>query len=229
MKTSNKIIFSTGILLFLSIITYTFMMRGAYQEALKNPVSSEVKIGLKTVKYLNLEYDGDIIFKKGDKFEIIVDRDFKDSVGIVYKNDGLNLDVSKLGEVTIFLPEFPEMNFTREQQIRYKDGNAIDEKQEDYRTIYIDKSFQSGNFVATFLNNANLHFTKCQFDKIDVKGKENVSLTLEASTIKQFNANLVKSSTLSVNYSTIQSKNIVLGDDCSVNIVGKESRAMFLK
>lgn len=229
MKTSNKLLISSGICLILGIITHTFMMRGAYQEALKNPLASEVKIGLKTVKFLTLEYNGDITFKKGNKFEIIVERDFKDSIKTVYKNESLNLDISKLGKVTIFLPDFPEMNFIEKRIIREKREIEVYGEPENYRNIMVDSTFQSGNFVATFFGNTNLFFTKCQLDKIDVKGKENVSLTLEASIIKQFNVDLVKSSTLSVNYSTIQSKNIVLGDYCSVNVVGKKARAMFLK
>jgi hypothetical protein len=226
MKTSNKIITTAAICLFLGIITYTFMMRGAYQEALKNPVSSEVKIGLKTVKYLNLTYDGDIIFKKGDKFEIIVNRDYKDSLITDYQNDSLNLDISKLGEVTIYLPNFPEMNFVEKLEIGKVRAKL---PRENYKNIYIDNTFQSGNFVATFQHDVTLNFESCRFDKIDTKSSQNLVFRLTKSDIQQLNLNLGKSSLLDINYSSIEAKNLVLGDSCEVKIRGKEARGIFLK
>jgi hypothetical protein len=229
MKTSNKIITAAAICIFLGIVTYTFMMRGAYQEAIKNPVSSEVKIGLKTVKYLNITYDDNIIFQKGNKFEITVNRVYKDSLTTDYQNDTLNLDISKLGEVTIHLPDFPVINFARKEIIRYKDNVAIDEAREDYRTIFVPKNFQSGNFIATFLNDAILNFDGCRFDKIDVKSQENVVFRLIKSDIQQLNLNLGKSSLLDINYSSIKAKNLVLSDSCEVKIRGKEARGTFLK
>ncbi len=229
MKTSNKIIIGTGICILLGIITHTFILRGAYLDALKNPISDEVNIGLKTVKYLNLQYGDDVTFKKGNKFEIIVSRNYQDSLITVYKNDSLNLDITKLREVTIFLPDFPQMNFVEKRGITPKKGIRVYGESENYTSIYVDSTFQSGNFVATFQKNTILNFYKCRFDKIDVKGQENVSLKIEKSDIKQLNLDLVKFSSLAINYSTIQSKNVVLGDSCKVSILGKEARTMFLK
>jgi hypothetical protein len=229
MKTSNKLLIGSGICILLGIITHTFILRGAYLDALKNPVSDEVNIGLKTVKYLNLEYNNDVTFKKGNKFEIIVSRDYKDSLTTVYKNDSLNLDITKLGEVTILLPNFPQINFIEKRAVMQKGGVQVYGEPKDYKGIYVDSTFQSGNFVATFQKNTILNFYKSRFDKIDVKGHENVLLKIEKSDIKQLNLDLVKFSSLAINYSTIQAKNVVLGDSCNVSIVGKEARTMFLK
>jgi hypothetical protein len=229
MKTSNKLLIGSGICLILGIITHTFILRGAYLDALKNPVSDEVNIGLKTVKYLNLQYGDDVTFKKGNKFEVIVNRNYKDSLITIYKNDSLNLDITKLGEVTIFLPDFPQMNFIEKRAVMQKEGVKVYGEPEDYKGIYVDSTFQSGNFMATFQKNTILNFYKCRFDKIDVKGQENVLLKIEKSDIKQLNLNLVKFSSLAINYSTIQAKNVVLGDSCNVSILGKEAKTMFLK
>jgi hypothetical protein len=235
MKTSNKIITAATICLVLAIVAYTFIMRGAYQEALKNPVSWEVKIGLKPVKYLNITYDDNINFKRGNKFEIIVDRPYKDSLNTAYKDESLDLDISKLGAVTIFLPDFPEMNFIRKSKINQggfvlQESNSVAyESHEERKGIMIDSTFQSGNFVATFQDAINLNFYKNQFYKIDVKGKENISLTIDNSQVKQLNVDLKKKSNLVINYSIVESKNLILDDDCSVNVIGKEARATFLK
>ncbi len=229
MKTSNKLLIGSGICLILGIITHTFILRGAYLEALKNPVSNEVTIGLKTVKYLNLEYTKNVTFKHGNKFEILVDRLYKDSLTTVYKSDSLNLDITKLGEVIIFLPIFPEMNFIQKKSTSIKRELVVYGEREDYASIDVDSTFQSGNFMATFQKNTILNFYKCQFNKVDIKGKENLVLKIDKSDVEQLNLDLIKFSSLAINYSTVQAKNIVLGDSCSVSVLGKEARSMFLK
>ena len=229
MKTSNKLLLGTGICIVLGIITHTFIMRGTYQNALKNPLSNKVNIGLKAVKYMNIEYRKDITFKHGDKFEIVVDRMYKDSLKINYKNNSLNLDISKVNEVTIILPTLPEMNFVEIKAPLEKKEVEVYGDNEDYRTIDVDSTFRKGNFVATFQKNANLYFRKCSFDKIDVKGKENLLVQIEKCEVAQLNLNLIKFSSLVINNSNIQAKNVVLGDSCNISISGKAAKATFLK
>lgn len=226
MKTSNKLLIALGIGLILSIVSYAFILRGAYQKALKNPISAEIKVPLKTVQYLNLTYNRDITFKYGSKFEIVIDRNLADSLILNYKNDTLNLDVTKTGGVTIFTPNLPITQFfdVSEQDDKNKGADY-----DDYRTVYVDSSFTSGNFVATFQKNGILNLKKCQFDKIDVKGKENLLVNIDKSQVKQLNLDLVKFSSLTINHSQIQSKNVVLGDSCNLSLLGKETRTTFLK
>ena len=230
MKTSNKLLIALGIGLMLSVVSYAYILRGAYQKALKNPISAEIKVPLKTVQYLNLTYNRDVTFKYGSKFEIVIDRNLADSLILNYKNNTLNLDVTKIGDVTIFSPNLPITQFldVSEQDDKNKEVMTYGDV-ETYRTISIDSSFTSGSFVATFQKNGNLNFTKCQLDKIDVKGKENLAVNIERSSVKQLNLDLVKFSSLAINHSQIQSKNVVLGDSCNLSLSGKETRTTFLK
>ena len=229
MKTSNKLLIGTGICILLGIISHTFIMRGAYLDALANPIANEVRIDLKAMKYLNLKYSKNVTFKRGDKFEILMNRFYKDSITIAYQKDSLNLDITKLGEVTILLPNFPEINFIQKIAKPLKKEIEVYGEPEEYMGIYVDSTFQSGNFVATFQKNAVLNFHKCRFDKIDVKGRESLVIKIEKSKVEQLNLDLIKFSSLAINYSTIQSKNIVLGDSCNVSILGKDARTTFLK
>ena len=226
MKTSNKLLIALGIGLILSIVSYAFILRGAYQKALKNPISAEIKVPLKSVQYLNLTYDRDITFKYGSKFEIVIDRSLADSLILNYKNDTLNLNVTKIGGVTIFTPNLP---ITRFIDVSEQDDKNKEADYDDYRTIFVDSSFVSGNFVATFQKNGNLRFYKCQLDKIDVNGKENLLVNIDKGQVKQLNLNLIKFSSLNINHSQIQSKNVVLGDSCNLSLLGKETRTTFLK
>ena len=109
------------------------------------------------------------------------------------------------------------MSFTKKDKLNYRDDTPI----------YIDGTFQSGDFVATSLINTNVEFIKCRFDKVDIQSKEKVEISLVGSDIKLLNLMLPKNSTLNLNYSNILSKNIVLGDSCSVTITGNKST--FLK
>lgn len=226
MKTSNKLLIALGIGLILSVVSYAYILRGAYQKALRNPISAEIKVPLKSVQYLNLTYNRDVTFKYGSKFEIVIDRSLADSLMMNYKNNTLNLDVTKIGDVTIFSPNLPIIQFIdkSEQGDKNKDADY-----DNYRTINVDSSFTSGSFVATFQKNGILNLTKCQLDKIDVKGKENLAVNIERSSVKQLNLDLVKFSSLAINHSLIQSKNIVLGDNCNLSLSGKETRTIFLK
>lgn len=226
MKTSNKLLIALGIGLMLSVVSYAYILRGAYQKALKNPISAEIKVPLKTVQYLNLTYNRDVTFKYGSKFEIVIDRNLADSLILNYKNNTLNLDVTKIGDVTIFSPNLPITQFIDKSE---QDDKNKETDYDNYRTVYVDSSFTSGSFVATFQKNGNLNFTKCQLDKIDVKGKENLAVNIERSSVKQLNLDLVKFSSLAINHSQIQSKNVVLGDSCNLSLSGKETRTTFLK
>ena len=92
MKTSNKLVIVTGICIILGIFSYAFVMRGAYQKALANPLANELRIELKVMKYLNLDYDSNVNFKKGSKFEIVLNKTDKDSLRIGYQGDTINLN-----------------------------------------------------------------------------------------------------------------------------------------
>lgn len=226
MKISNKLLIVLGIGLILSIVSYAYVLRGAYQKAVKNPISAEIKVPLKSVQYLNLSYNNDITFKYGSKFEIQIDRRLADSLSLNYKNDTLNLDVTKIGSITIFSPNLPITQFIDKSK---QEENNKEADFDNYKTVHIDSSFVSGNFIATFQKNGNLRFYKCRLDKIDVKGKENLLVNIEKSSVTQLNFDLVKFSSLVINHSQIQSKNVVLGDDCSLSLLGKETNTTFLK
>ena len=223
MKTSNKLLVGTGICIILGIFSYAFVMRGAYQKAFANPLANELRRDLKAMKYLNIEYHREVIFKRGDKFEIEVDKLYKDSIKVEHKGETLFLDVSKSIPVTIFLPNFPTVNFINKH---YEDKLSV-AKDDNIATIFIDSSFQKGEFLATFQNNGRINFNKCHLDKIDIKGQENVSITIENSEVKQLNLDLPKYSSLGIVYTKILSKNIILGDSCSVTVTGNQSA--FLK
>ena len=100
---------------------------------------------------------------------------------------------------------------------------AITKKDEDGTFIYVDRTFQSGDFVVTSLKNSFIGFNKCRFVKVDIKSENKATISMEGSEIKLLNIVLPKHSTLNLNYSTILTKNIVLGDSCSVNIIGNQS------
>ena len=210
MKTSNKLLIVTGICIILGIFSYAFVMRGAYQKALANPpLANELRIELKVMKYLKLDYDSNVNLKKGSKFEIVLNKTDKDSLRVGYQGDTLNLKIGDINNVTIYCPQLPVM--------------AITKKDEDGTFIYVDRTFQSGDFVVTSLKNSFTGFKKCRFDKVDIKSENKATISMEGSEIKLLNIVLLKHSTLNLNYSTILTKNIVLGDSCSVNIIGNQS------
>ena len=209
MKTSNKLVIVTGICIILGIFSYAFVMRGAYQKALANPLANELRIELKVMKYLNLDYDSNVNFKKESKFEIVLNKTDKDSLRIGYQGDTLNLKIGDINNVTIYCAQLPVM--------------AITKKDEDGTFIYVDRTFQSGDFVVTSLKNSFIGFKKCRFVKVDIKSENKANISMEGSEIKLLNIVLPKHSTLNLNYSTILTKNIVLGDSCSVNIIGNQS------
>lgn len=217
MKTSNKLLIGTGICIVLGIFSFAFILRGAYQKAIANPLANELRIGLKEMKYLNIEYNSYIIFKQGKKYEIVLNKNDKDSIITDYKGDMLNLKVGQIGNVTIYCPQLPIMTFIKKDRLNYKDDTPI----------YIDSTFQSGNFVVTSLKNSNIEFRKCHFDKVDIQSKNKAEISMENSEIKLLNLSLPKNSELNLNYSNIITKNIVLGDSCEVTITGNQST--FLK
>jgi hypothetical protein len=217
MKTSNKLLIGTGICIVLGIFSFAFMMRGAYQKALANPLTNELRIDLKAMKYLNISYDSYITFKHGNKYEIVMNKDEKDSLRIDYQGDIVNLGVGDISNVTIYCPQLPIMTFTKKGDWRNKDAGEI----------VVDSSFQSGDFVVTSLKNVNIEFKKSHFDKVDIQSKNKAEISMETCEVKLLNLSLPKHSELNLNYSSILSKNIVLGDSCSVIIVGNQSS--FLK
>jgi hypothetical protein len=217
MKTSNKLLIGTGICIVLGIFSFAFVMRGAYQKALANPLANELRIDLKAMKYLNLNYGSYLTFKRGNKYEIVLNKSDKDSLRIDYHGDILNLKVGDINNVTIYCPQLPIMTFTKKDIKSYRNDTPIS----------IDSTFQSGDFVVTSLSNSNIEFRQCRFDKMDIQSKEKAEISMEKSEIKLLNLSLPKNSTLNLNYSTILTKNIVLGDSCSVIIIGNQSN--FLK
>ncbi len=217
MKTSNKLLIGTGICIVLGIFSFAFVMRGAYQKALANPLANELRIDLKAMKYLNINFNSYVTFKQGDKYEIVMNKTEKDSLKIDYQGDMLNLGIGDISNVTIYSPQLPIMSFTKKVNLRNNDAGEI----------VVDSSFQSGDFVVTSLKNSNIEFRKCRFDKVDIQSKNKAEISVENSDIKLFNLSLPKNSELNLNYSTILTKNIVFGDSCSVNIIGNQSS--FLK
>lgn len=217
MKTSNKLLVGTGICIVLGIFSYAFVMRGAYQKALANPLANELRIDFKVMKYLNLSYVSYVTFKYGSKYEIVMNKNDKDSLRIDYQGDTLNLKVGDISNVTVYSPKLPIMTFTKGSNLPNRDvGNII-----------IDSAFQTGNFVVTSLKNTNVEFRKCRFDKVDIQSKEKAEISMEESEIKLLNLILPKNSTLNINYSNILAKNIILGDSCNVTVTGNQS--FFLK
>jgi hypothetical protein len=212
MKTSNKLLVGTGICIVLGIFSFAFILRGAYQKAIANPFANELRIGLKAMKFLNLRYDSYITFKHGNKYEIVLNKSDKDSLSIDYQGDTTNLKLGNIGNVTIYLPQLPIMSFAKKERLNYKDDTQI----------YIDSTFQSGDFVVTSLKNSNVEFRKCHFDNVDIQSKNKAEISMENCEIKLFNLSLPKHSELNLNYSNILAKNIVLGDSCNVIIVGNQ-------
>ena len=217
MKTSNKLLIGTGICIVLGIFSYAFVMRGAYQKALANPLANELRIDFKVMKYLNLSYASYVTFKYGSKYEIVMNKNDRDSLLIDYQGDTLNVKVGDISNVTIYSPKLPIMSFIKKDKLNYRDDTPI----------YVDSAFQTGNFVVISLKNTNVEFRKCRFDKVDIQSKEKAEISMEESEIKFLNLILPKNSTLNINYSNILTKNIVLGDSCNVTVTGNQS--FFLK
>ena len=217
MKTSNKILIGTGICIVLGIFSYAFVMRGAYQKALANPLANELRIELKAMKYLNITHDYYVTFKYGKKYEIMMNKIDKDSLHIENKGDTLNLSTGNISNVTIYLPQLPLMSFTKKNILN---NNGIG-------YIVVDSSFQSGDFVVASLKNINIEFRKCHFDNVDIQSKNKAEILIEESEIKLLNLMLPQKSTLGIIYSNILSQNIVLGDSCKVTITGNQN--LFLK
>ena len=217
MKTSNKLLIGTGICIVLGIFSFAFMMRGAYQKALANPLANVLRIDLKAMKYLNIDYNSYVTFKHGNKYEIVMNKNEKDSLLIDYQGDMLNLKVGDIGNVIVYAPQLPIMSFTKKIKI----------KNDDFGEIVVDSSFQSGDFVVTSFKNSNIEFKKCHFDKVDIQSKEKSEISINDGDIKLLNLSLPKKSTLNISYSNILSKNILMGDSCIVNIIGNQS--VFLK
>ena len=217
MKTSNKLLVGTGIGIIIGIFSYAFVMRGAYQKALTNPLANELRIDLKATKYLNISYDNHITFKHGNKYEIIINKGENDSLRTDYQGDILNLNIGNIRNVTIYCPQLPIMSFTKKNILN----------NQEIGEVVVDGSFQSGDFMVASLKNVNIEFRKCHFDKVDIQSKNKSAISMENCEVKLFNLSLPKNSELNLSYSNIISKNIVLGDSCSVVSVGNQS--LFLK
>ena len=217
MKTSNKLLVGTGIGIILGIFSYAFVMRGAYQKALANPLVNELRIDLKSIKYLNIEYHREVIFKHGNKYEIVISKNEKDSFKTDYQGDILNLNIGNIRNVVIYCPQLPVMSFTKRSILN----------NQEIGEVVVDSSFQSGDFIVASLKNVNIEFRKCHFDKVDIQSKNKSAISMENCEVKLFNLSLPKNSELNLSYSNIISKNIVLGDSCSVVSVGNQS--LFLK
>lgn len=213
MKTSNKLLVGTGICIVLGIFSFAFMMRGAYQKALANPLANELRIDLKAMKYLEIKYDYYVTFKYGKKYEIVMNKNDKDSLSIENQGDMLSLRIGNISNVTIYTPILPILSFTKKN---ISNNNGVG-------NIVVDSSFQSGDFVVTSLKNSNIEFKKSHFDKVDIQSKTKTEILIDGGEVKSLNLTLPKHSTLEILYSNILSKNIILGDSCHVNITGNQS------
>lgn len=217
MKTSNKIIISSGICIVLGIIMHTFILRGAYKNAIANPLANELRINLKAMKYLNISHDYYVTFKHGNKYEIVINKYEKDSLHIGYQGDTINLNIGNISNVIIYSPQLPIMSFSKRNILN---NNGIGQ-------IVVDSSFQSGEFMVASLKNINIEFRKCHFDKVDIQSKNKAEISMENCEVKLFNLSLPKNSELNLNYTNILSKNIVLGDSSNVSSIGNPS--LFIK
>jgi hypothetical protein len=230
MKTSNKLLIGTGICIVLGIFSFAFMMRGAYQKALANPLSREVRVSLKAVKYLNINQLSDIHFKYGSKFEVEVSRQYKDSLSIDYQGDTLNLNVENVGELTIYSPNLPILTISNAEKKNTPEKEVIVYgEEEEYSRFDFDSTLNSGQIQATFLSHALVTLYKCKVDYVDINTKKGGTVSIEKSEIKNLKLNLANFSSLSVAYSKIQTKNIILGDSSNINVRGKEMQSAFLK
>jgi hypothetical protein len=230
MKTSNKLLIGTGICIVLGIFSFAFMMRGAYQKALANPLSREVRIDLKTVKYLNIDQYSNIHFKYGRKFEVEVLRQYKDSLSIDYQGDTINLRASDAGEITIYSPKLPILTIKNaEKKDTLEKEVIVYGEEEEYPSTDFDSTFSSGEIKATFLSHALVTLYKCKVDNVDINTKKGGTVSIDKSEIKNLKLNLANFSSLSIEYSKIQSKNIILGDSSNINVRGKEVQSAFLK
>jgi hypothetical protein len=230
MKTSNKLLIGTGVCIVLGIFSFAFMMRGAYQKALANPIlSEEVSIALKPIKYLNIDFVGSLNFVHGDKYSIEIKRYYKDSLILNYQGDTLILDASKLGYITFTSPRIPILKSYSSENSDVNDNRDYT-LEEGINTIEISiDSVQVGSFIANIQKDCSVNFSKCNLDKVEIKNQEYSRFTFNQSKIKQLNLKLPMYSELHFEYSQIQSKNVILGDSCEVFVKGKQSHSSFLK
>lgn len=209
MKTSNKILVITAIIIAFGLFLQSYILRNAYQKALKNPQSRFVKVDLKLPKYLNINHHWNVNFKQSTKFQIQILNGYKDSLRYNYFGDSLNLDARNAGEMTVFTPKLPKLSFNCDK------GNDLQ--------VFIDNSFKSDSLDAKIINSCNFIIGGSKFENINLVSYKKIKLILEDCEIKSLNLNLPKHSEIELNYSKIGSKNFVLGDSCSVKTSGKDS------
>jgi hypothetical protein len=232
MKTSNKLLVGTGICIVLGIFSFAFMMRGAYQKALAAPIlSEEVSIDLKPIKFLNIDFEGSLNFVHGDKYEIKIQRDYKDSLSLNYQGDTLILDATKIGKITFISPQIPVLkSYSTDNDDVQTEREYNDDDDEIYNIEISVDSVLTGSFIANIQEVCSVNLFKCNLDKVEIKNQEYYSrFTFDQSKIKQLNMKLPLYATLHFDYSQIQSKNVILGDSCEVFITGKQSHSSFLK
>ena len=206
MKTSNKILIATAIIIVVGLFLQSYILRNAYQKALLNPKSQFVKFDLKEPKSLNIKHHWNVKFKKADKFYIEIFKEYKDSLKYNYVGDSLNLDGRNAGEMIINTANLPKLTFDSEK------GSEL--------YVYINEFFNSSLLDVQFIKACHFTIIGSQFERAKIKSNESLQLILENCDIKNLNLNLPKRSEITLNYSKIGSKNFNLGDSCSVKVTG---------
>lgn len=210
MKTSNKILITTAIIIVIGMFFQSFILRKTYLKLIANPQSSFEKIDFRTVRYLNIKHHWNVNIKQADKFQVFILKEYKDSLRYNYIGDSLNLDGRNAGEITIYLPKLPILKF-----------QTIQSSQNEGLEINFDNSFKNGDLIAKMSNYVYVKLDASNFENVNISSKENIKIELYNSDIKNFNLNLPKHSEIEINYSKIGSKNFILADSCSLKITGK--------
>ncbi len=208
MKTSNKILSVTAIAIVIGLFLQSFVLKKAYQKAIENPQALYKTLELKQAKYLNIKHHWNLTIKKGANFKVQLQNQYKDSLRYNFVGDSLNIDARAAGEIIIFTPNLPIMNFDCEL------GSDLE--------VAIEQSF-GANINANFAKTCNFIIKGGNYEAVNVTSKENLNFQIENCKINKLNLNLPKHSNIELNYSTILAQNFILADSCSVKITGKNS------
>jgi hypothetical protein len=219
MTTSNKLLLWAGAAIVLNILAYTVIMRNAYQKAIANPVSDQVKIDLKVMKYLKLNHYADVNLQYGPKYQVVLNRTYKDSLSVNYQGDTLSLNLLKAGEATIFMPIIPKIRvgFSKHKDLEIRLGD----------------SFTAGNLDIFFEQSSEFILEKSHLDDVSIRSPKGIHLKLEKTDIKNLTMQTGRKSLVELNYANVQTNNIVLGDSSQIlsgqYVNGKLTKDLLIK